>query len=217
MNTPITRVSLRRRGVSFTAIAAASALFILFLLLGFSLSHPFVGSFDQTVGESVRSLKHHALDLTAKGFDILGSTVGFAALALVLIIIFLISRKGRDALFLLLAAAGAWGLNTIAKTFFARPRPELEALFEADGFSYPSGNATIGFALIAMAAYIMISRVKAPAAKTIIFAIAFILIGGIGVFRIYAGVHYPTDIIGGYLAGGAYFIILVSFWWRRTA
>lgn len=210
MNSPITRVRLRRRTRYIPAAGAAALLLALFLLLGIMLPQPYIAAFDASVGEALRSLYSEPLHRIAAGFDALGSTVGFAAVTLLLMLILAMARRFGDAVLILAATGGAWGLNTIAKSVFARPRPEITALFEADGFSYPSGNATIGMALGAMAALIAVAGIRSTAARCAVFAAAALFILGIGISRVYGGVHYPSDIVGGYLLGAAYTVILTA-------
>ncbi len=156
----------------------------------------------------MRGLKSAAADGVAHAFDVAGSTVGFAAITLLFAGVFFVRRRGWDAALTFAATIGGWGLNAIAKNVYDRPRPELEALFAADGFSYPSGNATIGAALIGYAALAWFAEARTPAAKTAIAIAAVALTLLFGVTRIYAGVHFATDIIGGYALGTAFLTVL---------
>jgi undecaprenyl-diphosphatase len=208
MNSPVTRIRLRRRSRSLAAIGFATLLMLLFLLLGFTLQEPYAQALDQAAGKALLGYTSEPLHAAARFFDFLGSTSGFALLTVLIAGALLILRRAKDALFVVAATAGAFGLNTAAKHLFSRPRPVLEALFAADGFSYPSGNATISAALLGMAAILFAQQARSGLARGIVVVLAVSLLLGLGLFHIYAGVHYPTDIIGGYLLGVSYLIVL---------
>ncbi|WP_309118570.1 phosphatase PAP2 family protein [Paenibacillus sp.] len=214
MTVPITRISIRRKASPGRLLLLTALFLAIFLSIGAALDASGVKAFDASIHDAMRSLKGSAADAVARAFDAAGSTVGFAAITLLLAGVFLALRRGWDAVMMAAATVGAWGLNTIAKNLYERQRPELESLFAADGFSYPSGNATIGAALVGFAALAFLSEARTPAAKTSIAIAAVALVLLFGATRIYAGVHYATDIIGGYALGFAYLTVL-AFLRRR--
>nr|WP_243735099.1 phosphatase PAP2 family protein [Paenibacillus turpanensis] len=139
-------------------------------------------------------------------FSALGSVPFFAAVLVVAFLgIWLVGKRIRDAFLVLLSLLVSYGLNTLIKNTVARPRPEgLDRLLEADGYSFPSGNAMIAAAFYGFLAYVLWKgSSKSPAVTSGTAAFAGNVILGTGLFRIYAGVHYPTDIIAGFLLGGA--------------
>ncbi|WP_231881556.1 phosphatase PAP2 family protein [Deinococcus puniceus] len=130
------------------------------------------------------------------------------------LIAWLLARAGAKAhgWFLVLALAGAALLNGAAKLFFQRARPDvLEALVREPGFSFPSGhamsNAAFGFALILV---FWRSRAGWPVAVVAgVWAIA------VGASRNYLGVHYPSDVLAGFLASAAWVAGLYLLMGRR--
>ena len=133
------------------------------------------------------------------------SVVGGAAGLVVVVtgIALALVRHGRraDALFLVLAVGGAAAIEIGAKLAFARPRPDLWAHgYSAAGYSFPSGHAMSSTALaVAIAALAWGTRWRWWAvAGGALFAF------GVGVSRVYLGVHYPSDVLAGWCAGLAW-------------
>lgn len=112
-------------------------------------------------------------------------------------------RKGANvhAAFLVMSVLGATLLNVGAKMIFQRPRPaEIFAVLQEHGFSFPSGHAMANAAFgLALALTFRHSRAGWPLA---IFGVLWALL--IGISRNYLGVHYPSDVLAGFLASTAW-------------
>jgi undecaprenyl-diphosphatase len=100
-------------------------------------------------------------------------------------------------------------LNTIFKNIFHRPRPDILPLVHASGYSFPSGHSMISTAFYGYLIYLCIIFLKKPW-KQIFSVFQIVLILFIGVSRIYLGVHYASDVIGGFLAGLSWLIIFIT-------
>jgi len=100
-----------------------------------------------------------------------------------------------------LSLAVAAGLNSVLKMIFRVDRPELHRLITETGYGYPSGHAMIGTAFIGVCAYLFYKYTHKKPAKIAVIVIACLFLFLIGYSRIYLGVHYPTDVIAGYLCG----------------
>lgn len=103
----------------------------------------------------------------------------------------------------LLVSVGTSGLATLLlKTLVARPRPP--ALWQAQQelwFSFPSAHAALSLALFGFLAYLTWHSRLPRATKHTIITVSIALIACIGVSRVYLGVHYPSDVLAGYLVG----------------
>ena len=119
--------------------------------------------------------------------------VGFAAVA------WLERRlRRREAVWLAITVVGAFILNEAMKLVFHRPRPQPFFGYPApDTFSFPSGHALNSCCFYLAVAEFLPHK---PAARTAAIAITAL----IGFSRVYLGVHYPTDVIGGYLGAIAW-------------
>ncbi len=93
-------------------------------------------------------------------------------------------------------------LNTFIKELFTIPRPTVEHLVQADGWSFPSGHAQTAMVLWGWLAWEIHKRWA--------YGLAGLLIVGIAASRVYLGVHFPGDVIGGVLIG---FLTLVAYYY----
>jgi undecaprenyl-diphosphatase len=126
--------------------------------------------------------------------DFLAVLAAMAALAL------LASRRYRAALTVGLGLILAEVAVAILKAQVERPRPPGTALTEAEGFSFPSGHSAASIALYGTLALLVTSSVRWPARHATVIA-AVSLITAVGATRVYLGVHYPTDVLAGWVIG----------------
>lgn len=101
-------------------------------------------------------------------------------------------------------------LNQTMKLIFNRPRPEGNRLIEVSGYSFPSGHSMVSMAFYGLLIYLVYKNIKNRKLKYIICVLLTLLIMVIGVSRIYLGVHYATDVMGGFLISLAYLIIFTQ-------
>ena len=83
-------------------------------------------------------------------------------------------------------------------------------MVDETGLSYPSGHSMVSLAYYGFIAYLLYKRTTSKLIKTIIWIILTILISIIGFSRIYLGVHYLTDVIGGFLLAIIYLTIYIK-------
>jgi undecaprenyl-diphosphatase len=101
---------------------------------------------------------------------------------------------------LVVSTGGSVVLTTVLKVVFKRARPELfDSGYEASFYSFPSGHATVAVGFYGMLTVILAYRLEGLARWAVVASgIAVVLL--IGFSRLYLGVHYPTDVLAGYLA-----------------
>lgn len=115
----------------------------------------------------------------------------------------LLYRKQRSvALYFLVMAGGSFLLSAVLKAVFGRARPDIvEHVVHASSASFPSGH-TLRSAAVFLSLLIL-ARLYSEALRSRAFTVfMFLLFMGIGVSRIYLGVHWPSDIIFGWLIAG---------------
>lgn len=114
----------------------------------------------------------------------------------------------RVAVLLLVAAAGAEAIDQVLKLIFHRPRPEMFfGLAQPQTYSFPSGHAMSACCFYGMAAVLVTARVRSRGRRAAIWIVAALIAGAVGLSRVYLGAHYPTDVMGGYLAGAAWVLL----------
>lgn len=150
-------------------------------------------------------LKIIAEDITALGSaTVLGlavfAVVGFLAL----------QGMYKNAAFVLLASVGGWFLNDLLKAMFARPRPSIVPhLREVWSLSFPSGHALTS-AVVYLTLGVLIMRVaERRIVKWYAITVAMAATALVGLSRVFLGVHYPTDVLGGWLIGLCWALV---FW-----
>ena len=131
----------------------------------------------------------------------LGYSHGVVPFDVLLVIALLLRRHWREAGFALLALGGSLWLNGVLKSLFVRPRPELwDPLWRYSGYSFPSGHSA-ATATLAMVLTLLAWRTRWRV-PVIVLMVPFTLL--VGVSRPYLGVHYPSDVVGGWAFGCAW-------------
>lgn len=156
------------------------------------------GDPDDPIGGA--AIEEAMRDMTALGSVLL--TTLFTAIA---ILFFLFDRRPRAALFVFGAITSGVGLVFLLKDGFARPRPDLVShQMEALSASFPSGHAATA-ALVYLTLGALIARgMWRRSHRIFVLALAVLVTLGVGVSRVYLGVHWPTDVLAGWIVGAAW-------------
>lgn len=101
-------------------------------------------------------------------------------------------------------------LNQSLKRILQRPRPTEYRIIEETGYSFPSGHSMVSMAFYGYLIYLIYKYVKNKYIKWISIVLLSILICAIGISRIYLGVHYTSDVLGGFFISISYLIIYIS-------
>lgn len=107
-------------------------------------------------------------------------------------------------------------LNVVLKNIFARERPDILRLINETSYSFPSGHAMINASLYTMLNLLIFKFIKNKPKKIAVSAVFIALTVAIGCSRIYLGVHYAGDVLGGWLIGFALSVLIYSIWNRKT-
>jgi undecaprenyl-diphosphatase len=152
-------------------------------------------------------------DFTAMG--------GIAVLTLTTLAVagfFLLQRKFASTLYLVVAVGGGLLLSTVAKNFFDRPRPDLVPYGSiVHTASFPSGHSMMAAVAYLSLGVLVARTLPERRLKVYVLALAVLITVLVGVSRVYLGVHWPTDVLAGWLAGAAWasLCVLGARWLAR--
>lgn len=157
--------------------------------------------FDEYVRGIVHAHATPALTSVMRFVSSVGSPEVMTLLSIFCFLVFWRETWRRAAIVLAITFAGGGLLDTLLKMSFRRARPA--AYFDyplPHSFSFPSGHAMFAFCFFGTLASLVTARLENRTVKILAWIAAAVLIALIGFSRIYLGVHYPTDVIGGYTA-----------------
>lgn len=182
----------------------------LFLELGEEVLDKDILQFDSLITNFIYSFRSAFLNQVMMFFTSLGS--GLALITMSVITIFYIGavRKKDVAIYLGILCSGAI-LNIILKFLYQRPRPENLPLIHENSLSFPSAHAMNSFVFFAALSYFIFRETNNRNVTLIVSFASIIIIGLIGISRIYLGVHYPSDVLGGFIAGFLWFTSAILF------
>lgn len=131
----------------------------------------------------------------------------------ILVILFAFNKtRHRFAIPVFISVMTSAALNFLLKNIIARPRPAGIMLVNATGYSFPSGHAMVNIALYGMVILLVWKYIENKKLRYIITAVCASLILAIGYSRVYLGVHYTTDVLGGWVIGLVVTVIVYKGW-----
>jgi membrane protein DedA with SNARE-associated domain/membrane-associated phospholipid phosphatase len=167
--------------------------------------------FDRALDDYLHA---HATPALTTFFLIVTALGSIEAMVLLGVVVATFLAWGRRWLFLgswLAAVAGSAFLNHVLKGLFERPRPHFEhPLLVESSFSFPSGHAMESFVVYGMLAYLAVLALRSWESRVAVVFEAALLVVLIGFSRMYLGVHYFSDVLAGYAAGGVWLSALVT-------
>lgn len=135
-----------------------------------------------------------------RAMTLLGSSGGMALLGLLAVGFFLWQKRRRPALTVVASLAGSWIMNELLKALFHRERPGGLWLTPASGYSFPSGHSMVSMSFLLVMSWLL-GAGQSHRRRWLLTAGAVIVSGLIGVSRVYLGVHYASDVLGGWIGG----------------
>lgn len=194
-------------------MAATVACLGLAVALGTGVVH-----LDQVANRAVHSQAGEPLTGWVFVVTTLGATPVLVGVTLCAAIGLAVHGRWRGAIAIVLAYAVTDATVAVVKLVVSRPRPD-ENLTEASGFSFPSGHSATSMAVYGCLAFALARGCRGvPRAAFVLAGVGIVVL--IGLSRIYLGVHYPSDVLAGWITGAAILIpawVVASRLWPATA
>lgn len=172
-----------------------------------------VFAFDAPILLAAHQLAHAGFDRLFLLFSALGYGYGVIPVDALLVLLLAWKRRMREGLFAGMAIVGSALLNVVGKQAFARDRPTLwESIAPESSYSFPSGHA-MGSMTLALVVILLAwpTRWRWPmVAAMTLFACM------VGLSRVYLGVHYPSDILAGWMAASAWVVGVYALVFRGS-
>ena len=190
---------------SFTVSLVCSIFFlIIFAWLSEEVFEGELQRFDFSVRMKVHEFFSPQLTKFMQAMTFLGSIGFLTALFAVLVAVLLLKGMKRPAVWLAIAVGGSVILDVSLKLSFHRARPVPFVGVVPLTYSFPSGHALSSFCFYGVLAGLFCARIQSRAIRILVWIAAATLVLAIGLSRIYLGVHYPTDVLAGYIAAAAW-------------
>jgi undecaprenyl-diphosphatase len=213
----------RRRSVPAEALTGSKILGLmagaaaLFAWLAEGVVHGRTQPFDDRLRMLVHGLSHPWLTAVMRGVGVIASPASLIMLGALAIVLFMRTGKSRTALLYLIVVGGAQALGESLKIVFHRVRPDtFFGVVEPGGFSFPSGHSVGSCAFFCVVAIFAAERTGSRARRWLYYLAAAIAIATVGFSRIYLGMHYPSDVLGGYTVAVLWLSIVAWFRSRRA-
>jgi len=201
---------VQNRRIQLVAVIVSCIAQLCLAWLAAKVTHGETTSFDANVRNSIHSISSHGATQLLSAITFLGSQAVVISVSGCVAILMIWNRRRDRAMVVVATMAGAEVLLSILKNHFHRQRPD--PFFDErlpPSYSFPSGHALLSFC-----GYGLLAALGSARMRWLIRICAAALILAIGVSRIYLGVHYPTDVIAGYLAAIAWTAVVVAIYMR---
>ena len=189
-------------------ISAVIAL-VLFNWLAREMLRGATADFDGLIRNTLNGLASDGLTRVMRYASRFGGPTWLSVAGVAVVLGFLVKRWYRGVVLVVVTFGGAWLLDVILKHTFERTRPEPFFGVPLPGsYSFPSGHALFAFVFFGTFAVLLVQRLKGHPVRILIWTVAGLLVALIGISRVHLGVHYPSDVIAGYLSALVWVVVV---------
>lgn len=208
----IASLSQRVEAVTLVIILAIAGALWAFVGLAAEMLEGDLHEFDErillalrTAGDLSNPIGGPQVEVAMRDLTALGGITVLTLLTLAVLAFLILRGQRASALFLAIAIVGGQVLSHLMKFSFARPRPELVPhIVEVSSASFPSGHSMMS-AVTYLTLAVMLARTERRIRIRVFYiVVAAILTMLVGLSRVYLGVHWPSDVLGGWSLGAAW-------------
>ncbi|WP_221913665.1 phosphatase PAP2 family protein [Streptococcus halichoeri] len=195
----------------------ASFAFLLFVMIGYAIRfYPAtLTGYDQTIQAMVRGNLPDNMTRFFMLITVLGNVLTQLIVVVFAFVILQALKWKAESYYVLIAGLGASVLIISLKLIYQRVRPTIEHLVFAGGYSFPSGHSMGSMLIYGSLIVIAHQRIKQPFLRLVVQWLLGSLIVLIGLSRIYLGVHYPSDVLAGFILGFGVLELVYPFYDRK--
>lgn len=200
-------------GLPLTLTLVVVAFFIInFLGILFTVkSKGLLTQVDTRILNQIPYIRTPLQDTFFRVVTMLANTESAILLMIATAVVFWRKKQRLLAGFVLFVAAGEESVTYLIKQLIQRSRPDrVLSLFGEDSFSFPSGHAVRATVLFGLLAYIIFKSYTSVRARAVTVTLYVVSVFLVAVSRVYLGVHYPTDVWGSILLGGALLTLVIG-------
>lgn len=178
---------------------------VLFIKIRDEVLEKSLSNFDAIISQFLYGMRSPLLNKIMIYITYIGGRF-FFIFAILAAILFTIRHHRREAVLFGFILTMTVLLNLFLKSVTARQRPQYFPLVTATDYSFPSGHSMNSMVFFATTSYFTYHFTKRKRVAVAVAGISVVLILLIGISRVYLGVHYPTDVLGGYALGFSWFV-----------
>jgi len=197
-------LKVRKTPLYLTIVGLIAAIFVAYFVTTERIS-----AFDEAIIHVIQGKESPLWTAFAEFCAFIGSTVPVIVISLLtMLFLFLVLKHREELILFILVVGGSALLNVVLKRLFTRERPTIHRILEETGYSFPSGHAMAAFSLYGVIIFLLWKHIRPRWGRVLLLIFGALIIVMIGISRIYAGVHYPSDVLAGFLVSGSW----LAFW-----
>ena len=216
-----------KKKIYLKPLLIAAVCFLLFILIAIEVRAGNITHIDEKVLTAFRHKDNYAVPYgymwllpLMQAITVLGNTLVITFITLLITVYYLIKKNYTAMLIILTVIIGGALIDLLLKGIFERNRPVIVPhLVDATSWSFPSGHSVMSVVVFSAIAVTIISVTKKNIFKKYIIAGAALIFILVGFSRVYLGVHYPSDVVAGWLIGigwwSLYWAIYKRFYYKQ--
>ena len=191
-------------------VIGITILTVIFIIIAILVQNGKTVAFDKAVTKLVVTNISGDANKILQVITTMGGTVVLPSIIIIATIILICIKKGKYALMIFSNALCSTIMYNIIKQIIQRPRPYPFYFIEETGYSFPSGHATSNMAVFGLLIYFVWTNVKNKKIKILLTILLSLWILIMGITRIYFNVHYPSDIVAGFVLGSICVLLTIT-------